>query len=84
MLHGHNPKASNDNDCLLLKTFENNCKINKSQINRNSFDINPLKGKELPNEISNGIIRIKVYRSHVKPKRATKFNGIENRSNNYG
>ena len=83
MLYGHNPKASNDNDCLLLKTFENNCKINKSQINRNSFDINPLKGKELPNEISNGIIRIKVYRSHVKPKRATKFNGIENRSNIY-
>ncbi len=82
-LHGHNPKASNDNDCLILKTFENNCKINKSQINRNSFNINPLKSKELSNEISNGIIRIKVYRSHVKPKRATKFNRIENKSNIY-
>ena len=81
MLHEHNPKASNDNDYLMHKTFENNCKINKSQITRNSFNINPGKSKELSNEISNGIIRIKVYRSHIKPKRATKFNEIENKSN---
>jgi hypothetical protein len=60
-----NQKAVNENNF-----FQNDIKNNKSQFIRNSINVMPKRLSEFSNEINNSIIRIKVYKSHVKPRLA--------------
>ena len=62
-----NQKTINENNII-----QNDIKNNKSQYIRNSINVVPKKLTEFSNEINNSIIRIKVYKSHVKPHLSNK------------
>ena len=56
-------------------------KNNKIQFARKSINFFPNEIKKYSNEIINGVMKIKVYKSHMKQKRTTMQEGIKNEIN---
>lgn len=63
----------------IVNDFNNDIKKNKSQLIRNSINVIPKRSTEFSNELNNSVIRIKIYKSHVKPRRTDICN--ENQKN---
>ena len=88
-----NKENSNNNQSIdhidikgddIQKESENNLKKIKTQIIRNSINVFQEENKNLSSEINNGTIRIKVFKSHVKPKRIVPYEIIETEKNIFG
>ena len=77
-----NEEPLNKNNTIILNEEENtndnnkNFKKNKSQFVRNSINVNPEELNKISNEINNGVIRIKIYKSHIKKRRTAQYNKI--------
>ena len=76
-----NQKITNNNNNFGRIKFEKKIKKNKSQFIRNSINVNPEKINKFANEIKNGILRIKVYRSQIKQRRTMQFKKMDNTNN---
>ncbi len=74
-----NQKRIKGDDNGIVNDFNNDIKKNKSQLIRNSINVIPKRTTEFPNELNNSVIRIKIYKSHVKPRRTDLYN--ENQKN---
>ena len=63
-------KKENKNN-LVQKNSEIFSKRNRSQLCRNSMNVFPYEANKILNEINNGVIKVKLFKSQIKQKRTT-------------
>ena len=76
-----NENITNNNNNFDKTKFEKKNKKNKSQFIRNSINVYPEEINKFANEIKNGVLRIKVYKSQIKQRRTAQYNEMDSTKN---